>query len=111
MLFQKTLIFRTLGILAASFTLASCSSLEKPKKESPAELVKKQAGKLASREITIPFEKSKPAKKKLPDSITATQPAFELKEQETKGFRFTVSARGVDVRESNNVVLGNMVKP
>ena len=98
MLFQKTLIFRTLGILAASFTLASCSSLEKPKKESPAELVKKQAGKLASREIIIPFEKLKPAKKKLPDSITATQPAFELKEQETKGFRFTVSARGVDVR-------------
>ena len=34
----------------------------------------------------------------MPDSITATQPAFELKRQETKGFRFTVSARGVDVR-------------
>ena len=65
MLFQKTLIFRTLGILAASFTLASCSSLEKPKKESPAELVKKQAGKLASPEITIPFEKPKPAKKQI----------------------------------------------
>ena len=98
MLFQKTLIFRTLGILAASFALASCSSLEKSKKESPAELVKKQAGKLASREVTIPFEKPKPAQNKLPDSITATQPAFELKEQETKGFRFTASARGVDVR-------------
>ena len=98
MLFQKTLIFRTLGILAASFALASCSSLEKSKKKSPAELVKKQAGKLASREITISFEKPKPAKNKLPDSITATQPAFELKEQETKGFRFTASARGVDVR-------------
>jgi type II secretory pathway component GspD/PulD (secretin) len=34
----------------------------------------------------------------LPDSITAKQPAFELKRQETKGFHFTVSARGVDVR-------------
>jgi MSHA biogenesis protein MshL len=98
MLFQKTLIFRTLGILAASFALASCSSLEQSKKESPAELVKKQAGKFAGRKITIPIEKPKPAKNKLPDSITATQPAFELKAQETKGFRFTVSARGVDVR-------------
>jgi hypothetical protein len=111
MLFQKTLIFRTLGILAASFSLASCSFSEQSKKESPAELVKKQAGKFVGREITIPLEKPKPAKNKLPDSITATQPVFELKEQETKGFRFTVSARGVDVRESNNVVLGNMVKP
>jgi uncharacterized lipoprotein YajG len=55
MLFQKTLIFRTLGILAASFALASCSSLEQSKKESPAELVKKQAGKFAGREITIPL--------------------------------------------------------
>jgi MSHA biogenesis protein MshL len=98
MLFQKTLIFRTLGILAASFALASCSSLEQSKKESPTELVKKQTGEFAGREITIPLEKPKPSKKKLPDSITTTQPAFEPKEQETKGFRFTMSARGVDVR-------------
>jgi hypothetical protein len=98
MLFKKTLIFRTLGILTASFALASCSSLEQSKKESPADLVKKQAGKFADREITIPLEKPKPAKNKLPDSITATQPAFEIKEQETKGFYFTLSARGVDVR-------------
>ena len=61
-------------------------------------MVKRQAGKSATREITIPLEKPKPVKKKLPDSITATQPAFEPKEQETKGFRFTMSARGVDVR-------------
>ncbi|MBL4664653.1 MAG: secretin N-terminal domain-containing protein [Nitrospinaceae bacterium] len=98
MSFQKTLIFRILGILAASFALASCSSLEQSKKESPTEMVKKQAGESATREITIPLEKPKPVKKKLPDSITATQPAFELKGQATKGFRFTMSARGVDVR-------------
>jgi len=61
-------------------------------------MVKKQAGESATREITIPLEKPKPVKKKLPDSITATQPAFELKGQATKGFRFTMSARGVDVR-------------
>jgi MSHA biogenesis protein MshL len=98
MLFQKTLIFRALWILAASFALASCSSLEQSKKESPTELVKKQTGESATREITIPLEKPKPVKNKLPDSITATQPVLELKEQETKGFRFTMSARGVDVR-------------
>jgi MSHA biogenesis protein MshL len=97
MLFQKTLIFRTLGILAATFALASCSSLEQSKKGSPTEMVKKQTGS-AGREIVIPLEKPKPVKNKLPDSITATQPTLELKEQETKGFRFTMSARGVDVR-------------
>ncbi len=97
MVFQKTFIFRALGILASSFALASCSSLEQSKKESPTELVKKQTGS-AGREIVIPLEKPKPVKNKLPDSITATQPAFEPKEQETKGFRFTMSARGVDVR-------------
>jgi MSHA biogenesis protein MshL len=94
MLFQKTLIFRTLGILAASFALASCSSL----KGSPAEMAKKQTGESATREITIPLEKPKPVKNKLPESITATQPVLKLKEQETRGFRFTMSARGVDVR-------------
>jgi MSHA biogenesis protein MshL len=98
MLFQKTLIFRTLGILASSFALASCSSLEQSKKESPTEMAKKQIGESATREITIPLEKPKSVKNKLPDSITTTQPAFDLKEQETKGFRFTMSARGVDVR-------------
>ena len=61
-------------------------------------MVKKQAGESATREITIPLEKPKPIKKKLPESITATQPVFEPKEQKTKGFRFTMSARGVDVR-------------
>jgi MSHA biogenesis protein MshL len=98
MLFQKTLIFRTLGILAASFALASCSSLDQSKKESPTEMVKKQIGESATREITIPLEKPKPVKNKLPDSITATQPVLDLKEQKTRGFRFTMSARGVDVR-------------
>ena len=97
MVFQKTLIFRTLGILVASFALASCSSLEQSKKGSPSDMVKKQTGS-PGREIVIPLEKPKPAKNKLPDSITATQPALELKEQEAKGFRFTMSARGVDVR-------------
>ena len=62
------------------------------------EMVKKQTSESATREITIPLEKPKPVKRKLPDSITATQPAFELKGQATKGFRFTMSARGVDVR-------------
>ncbi|MGK0179424.1 MAG: MSHA biogenesis protein MshL, partial [Nitrospinales bacterium] len=98
MLFQKTLIFRVLGILALSFALASCSSLEQSKKESPMELAKKRASESETREIIIPLEKPKPAINKLPESITATQPAFELKEQETKDFRFTMSARGVDVR-------------
>ena len=85
MLFQKTLIFRTLGILASSFALASCSSLEQSKKESPTEMAKKQIGESATREITIPLEKPKSVKNKLPDSITTTQPAFDLKECE---FRF-----------------------
>jgi MSHA biogenesis protein MshL len=98
MLFQKTLIFRALGILAVSFALASCSSLEQSKKESPTEMVKKQTGEFAGQEIVIPLEKPKPVKNKLPDSITATQPVLEPKEQEAKGFRFTMSARGVDVR-------------
>jgi MSHA biogenesis protein MshL len=98
MLFQKTLIFRALGILAVSFALASCSSLEQSKKESPTEMARKQIGESATREITIPLEKPKPVKKKLPDSITATQPVLELKEQETKGFRFTMSARGVNIK-------------
>ncbi len=50
------------------------------------------------REISIPLEKARSEKNNLPDSITEIQPNLDLKEQETKGFRFTMSARGVDIR-------------
>ena len=65
------------------------------KKEAPTELQVKLPER---REITIPLEKAKREKNNLPDSITKIQPNLDLKEQEVKGFRFTMSARGVDIR-------------
>lgn len=95
MRFSKTLIFRALGILVLGFILASCSAMGPSKKEAPTEL---QAKLPERREITIPLEKAKREKNNLPDSITKIQPNLDLKEQEVKGFRFTMSARGVDIR-------------
>jgi len=92
---SKTLIFRALGILLLGFILASCSSFGSSKKEAPKEL---QAKMPERREISIPLEKARSEKNNLPDSITEIQPNLDLKEQETKGFRFTMSARGVDIR-------------
>ena len=98
MLFQKTLINRILVIMVLGFILASCAFLGNSKKEPPTQVVKKQTEKPATQEIIIPLEKPKPVKNKLPDSITALQSVLDLKEQVTKGFRFTMSARGVDIR-------------
>lgn len=95
MRFSKTLIFRALGILVSGFILASCTAMGPSKKEAPTEL---QAKLPERREITIPLEKAKREKNNLPDSITKIQPNLDLKEQEVKGFRFTMSARGVDIR-------------
>ncbi|MBC8283605.1 MAG: hypothetical protein H8E32_07310, partial [Nitrospinae bacterium] len=95
MRFQKTLIFRALGVLVSAFILASCTAMGHSKKEAPKEL---QAKIPERREITIPLEKPKLQKNQLPESITEIQPNLDLREQEVKGFRFTMSARGVDIR-------------
>lgn len=75
--------------------LASCSATGKSNKGSSTQL---QAKGPKPREIIIPVKKPLPEETKLPDSITEIQPNLDLKEQEKKGFRFTMSARGVDIR-------------
>jgi len=92
---SNTLIFRTLEILVLGFILASCTAMGPSKKEAPTEL---QAKLPERREIIIPLDKVKPEKSNLPDSITQIQPNLDLKEQEVKGFRFTMSARGVNIK-------------
>jgi len=92
--------FWSAGILALSLALVSCSSLGLSKKEDivPSQAQKDRAEKPKTREVTIPLEKSKPAKNELPEELTEIQPVLEPREQEEKGLRFTMSARGVDIK-------------
>ena len=92
--------FRRVGILALSLALVSCSALGLSKKGDiiPSQAQKDRAEKPKTREVTIPLEKAKPAKNELPEELTEIQPSLEPREQEEKGLRFTMSARGVDIK-------------
>ncbi len=91
--------FSRLGVLVLSLTLVSCSARDLSKLRLPSnssQLKKEQAQKPIIREVTIPLEKAQPGK--LPEALTETQPALDLKKQGPKGMRFTISARGVDIK-------------
>ena len=90
--------FRNWGVLILSLGLASCSALDLARlgKSPPSKSEKAQAQKPPTREVIIPVEKAPPSK--LPEALTEIQPALELKLPEPKGVRFTMSARGVDIK-------------
>ncbi len=91
--------FFRLGVLVLSLSLMSCSTKDLSKLRLPpssSQLEKEQAQKPIIREVTIPLEKAQPSK--LPEALTEIQPALDLKKQEPKGVRFTMSARGVDIK-------------
>ena len=92
---SKMMFLRAAGVLILGVVLASCSALGKSKKDTSEKL---QAKAPKPREILIPVEKPVPEETSLPDSLTEIQPNLDLKAQEKKGFRFTMSARGVDIR-------------
>lgn len=90
-----TSAFRYWGVLALSLGLVSCSALDLARlKKSPAD--KEQAQKPTTREVMIPLEKEQASK--LPEALTEIQPELTRKKQEPKGVRFTMSARGVDIK-------------
>jgi len=90
-----TSAFRYWGVLALSLGLVSCSALDLARlKKSPAD--KEQAQKPATREVMIPLEKEQASK--MPEALTEIQPELTRKKQEPKGVRFTMSARGVDIK-------------
>ncbi|MZH03694.1 MAG: hypothetical protein F3745_09965, partial [Nitrospinae bacterium] len=90
--------FRNWGVLILSLSLTSCSSLDLARlgKSPPSKSEKEQAQKPPTREVMIPLAKEPPSK--LPEDLTEIQPALELKKPEPKGIRFTMSARGVDIK-------------
>ncbi len=96
--FTSTLAFRGLGALLLSLALVSCSALGLPQvgKHPPSKSKKEHAQKPPTREVTIPLEKAKPSE--LPRELTQIQPALKPREVETKELRFTMSARGVDIK-------------
>ena len=61
-------------------------------------MAKNEARKPEQREVIIPIEKLKSAKDEMPESLTEIQSALELKKPEVKGARFTMSARGVHIK-------------
>ncbi|MBC8288540.1 MAG: secretin N-terminal domain-containing protein [Nitrospinae bacterium] len=96
MTFNSTITsaFRSWGVLILSLGLASCSALDLAHIKSPE--ARDQAQKPPTHEVIIPLEKAQPSK--LPESLTEIQPALDLKKPEPKGVRFTMSARGVDIK-------------
>ncbi len=64
----------------------------------PSQTQKDQAEKPETREVTIPLEKAKPSASKLPEELTEIQPSLSPKKREEKGVRFTMSARGVNIK-------------
>ena len=90
--------FRNWGILILSLVLASCSALDfaRLKKSPPSKSEKEQAQKPPTREVMIPVAKTPTSK--LPEALTEIQPSLDLKKPEPKGVRFTMSARGVDIK-------------
>ena len=91
--------FFRLGVLVLSLSLVSCSAKDLSKLRLPpsaSQLEKEQAQKPTIREVTIPLEKEPPSK--MPEALTEIQPALDLKKQEPQGVRFTMSARGVDIK-------------
>ena len=100
MTFNSTikLAFRYWGVLILSLSLTSCSTLGLARlgKSPPGKSKKEQAQKPSTREVMIPLAKEPPSK--LPEALTEIQPALELKVPEPKGVRFTMSARGVDIK-------------
>lgn len=88
---------RSWGILLLSLGLASCSVLDLERlgkiRDQPD---KKTAQKPPTREVVLPLKKEQPSR--LPDALTEIQPALELKIPEPKGIRFTMSARGVNIK-------------
>jgi MSHA biogenesis protein MshL len=95
-----TLAFRSAGILVLSLALGSCSMMDSSKKDDPipSQAQKDQKEKPNTREVHIPLEKSEPAKNTLPEELTEVQTSIEPKQQEVKGARFTMSARGVSIK-------------
>ena len=100
MTFNSTIksAFRNWGVLILSLGLTSCSALDlaRLKNSPPSKSEKEQAQKPPIREVMIPLAKTPPSK--LPESLTEIQPALDLKKPEPKGVRFTMSARGVDIK-------------
>jgi len=101
MTFHSTITstFRSWGVLILCLGLASCSAKDLSKLRLPTssdQLEKEQAQKPTTREVTIPLEKEPPSK--LPEELTQIQPALDLKKQEPKGLRITMSARGVNIK-------------
>jgi MSHA biogenesis protein MshL len=90
--------FLNWGVLILSLGLTSCSALDLARlgKSPPSESAKEQAQKPPTREVMIPLVKTPPSK--LPEALTEIQPALDLKKPESKGVRFTMSARGVDIK-------------
>lgn len=92
--------FRSVAILFFSLLLGSCSALGYSKKEDPmpSQAQKDRAEKPKIREIIIPLEKARPPKNELPEELTEIQPNLDFRKREEKGLRFTMSARGVDIK-------------
>jgi MSHA biogenesis protein MshL len=87
--------FLNWGVLILSLVLTSCSALDLARlKNSPPS--KEKAQKPPTREVMIPLAKTPPSK--LPEALTEIQPSLDLKIPEPKGVRFTMSARGVDIK-------------
>jgi MSHA biogenesis protein MshL len=95
-----TLAFRSAVILVLSLALGSCSTTDSAKKDAPfpSQAQKDLKEKPNFREVTIPFEKPNPVENSLPEELTEVQTSFEPREQETKGVRFTMSARDIDIK-------------
>lgn len=95
-----TLVFRSAGILALSLALNSCTTTDSAKKEEPfpSQVQKDRKEKPYTREITIPLESVSPVDNPLPEELTEVQSSLEPKKQEAKGVRFTMSARGIDIK-------------
>jgi MSHA biogenesis protein MshL len=95
-----TLAFQCAGILILSLALGSCSTTDSVKKDAPFpnQAQKDRKEKPNTREVTIPLEKARPAKNSLPEELTEIQPSLSPREQEAKGVRFTMSARGVSIK-------------
>ena len=95
-----TLLFQKAGILVLSLILGSCSMLNSSKKDDPipSQAKKDQKEKPAIREVTIPLEKAISTQNTLPQELTEIQASLEPKKQDPKGVRFTMSARGVNIK-------------
>jgi type II secretory pathway component HofQ len=94
------LALQSAGILILSLALSSCSALDFSKKDEPfpSQAQKDQKEKPNIREVHIPLEKAAPVEEPLPQELTEVQSSLEPKKQETKGVRFTMSARGVNIK-------------